>query len=135
MPSSPSSRKAPTLDALATKGWSAAQWIYFLKNIPEPRAPQQLASMDKTFGLSQSKNRAIRFEWLRIVAQNHYDGAVPSLEEHLSTQGRRRYVVPVYKDLVASDWGRPIAERVFAAAKPSYHPLTARSIEQVLHPA
>jgi hypothetical protein len=119
-------------ESLATADWNAAQWIYFLKNVPEPRSTQQLTAMDTTFRLSQSKNRAIRFEWLRIVARNHYDGAVPSLEEHLSTQGRRRYVIPVYKDLVASNWGRPIAERVFAAAKPTYHPLTARSIEQVL---
>lgn len=117
---------------LETKTWSAAQWIHFLKNMPEPRTPEQLAAMDSTWMLSQSKNRAIRFEWLRIAAQNRYDGAVASLEEHLSTQGRRRYIIPVYKDLVASDWGRPIAERVFAAAKPTYHPLTARSIEQVL---
>jgi leukotriene-A4 hydrolase len=100
--------------------------------MPEPRTPAQLAALDKAFGFSQTNNRAIRFEWLRIAAKNHYDGALASLEEHLSTQGRRRYIIPVYKDLVASDWGRPIAERVFAMARTTYHPLTARSIEQVL---
>ncbi|MBC7793599.1 MAG: M1 family metallopeptidase [Clostridia bacterium] len=117
---------------LETATWNAAQWIHFLKNMPEPRTPEQLVAMDTQWRLSQSKNRAIRFEWLRIAAKNRYDGAVASLEEHLSTQGRRRYVIPVYKDLVATDWGRAIAERVFAAARPTYHPLTARSIEQVL---
>ncbi len=118
--------------SLATNGWITAQWLHFLKNMPQPRSADQLTALDKTFAFSQTNNRAIRFEWLRIAAKNHYDGAVASMEEHLSTQGRRRYIIPVYKDLVASDWGRPIAERVFAAAKPSYHPLTARSIEQVL---
>ncbi len=118
--------------ALATEGWITAQWLHFLKNMPAPRTPAQLAALDKSFAFSQTKNRAIRFEWLRIAAKNHYDGAIASMEEHLSTQGRRRYIIPVYRDLVASDWGRPIAERVFAAAKPTYHPLTARSIEQVL---
>ncbi len=117
---------------LETQGWITAQWLHFLKNMPQPRTAEQLTALDKAFAFSQTRNRAIRFEWLRIAAKNHYDGAVASMEEHLSTQGRRRYIIPVYKDLVASDWGRPIAERVFAAAKPTYHPLTARSIEQVL---
>ena len=47
--------------------------------------------------------------------------------------GRGLLVTPLYRGLVAQGvWGRPIAERLYAEARPTYHPVTAGQIERVL---
>jgi hypothetical protein len=59
---------------------------------------------------------------------------MPALERFLTSQGRRKFVKPLFEDLVKTSWGRPMAERIFAGAKDGYHSVTANSVEQVLSP-
>jgi hypothetical protein len=40
---------------------------------------------------------------------------------------------PVYEGLMKQgDWGKPIAKRFFAEARPTYHPVTAAQIEKIV---
>ena len=64
------------------------------------------------------------------VAREH-DPAVPALERFLSGQGRRKYVEPLYQALAASDWGRPLARRIYAGARAAYHPVTVASLDRL----
>jgi hypothetical protein len=48
--------------------------------------------------------------------------------------GRRKFVAPLFEDLVAQGaWGRPIAERIYAKAGPTYHSVTGGTVEKVLN--
>jgi aminopeptidase N len=119
---------------LATKNWSTQEWQHFLAKLPESLTPAQLAGLDAAFKLSGSGNSEILFAWLRIAIWNHYEPAMPALERFLTSQGRRKFVKPLFEDLVKTSWGRPMAERIFAGAKDGYHSVTANSVEQVLSP-
>jgi hypothetical protein len=47
--------------------------------------------------------------------------------------GRRKFVAPLFEDLVKQgDWGRPIANRIYAKAGPTYHSVTAGTVEKIL---
>ncbi len=122
---------AKTLD---TKTYSALEWVHFVKNLPRPLHPSRLAELDKAFAFSLSKNSEIRFEWLKLAVKSGYQAAVPALEDYLTRQGRRRLVLPLYEELWATDWGKPVATRIFEKAKPFYHPLTAGSVAEALTP-
>lgn len=117
---------------LATSGWSTQEWQHFLVSLPETLSVAQLTDLDRTFKLSTSGNSEILFAWLRIAVRNHYEPAVPALEHFLTSQGRRKYVKPLFEELLKTSWGRPMAERIFAEAKSRYHPVTARSVQEVL---
>jgi len=52
----------------------------------------------------------------------------------LAAMGRMRFVVPIFQALVdQGEWGRPIAERLYARVRPSYHSVTRDRVDRLLH--
>ena len=72
------------------------------------------------------------FAWLELAVANRYQPAVPALENFLRSQGRRKFVRPLFtalsKDAV---WGRPIAERLAPEVRPLYHPMTQAALDEL----
>ena len=118
--------------ALQTSGWATPQWIHFLNALPETLPAERLGALDQAFGLSRSGNSEVLFAWLRIAIRNRYEPAFPALESFLTRQGRRKYIKPLFADLAATDWGRPLAEQIYARARPTYHSVTSGSIDAIL---
>jgi hypothetical protein len=117
---------------LQTTGWSTHEWLHFLRALPAELDATRLRALDTAFGLSRSGNSEILFEWLRIAIRNHYEPAIPALERFLTTQGRRKFVAPLYQDLAATDWGRPLARAIYARARPGYHSVATNTIDEIL---
>ena len=118
--------------SLETQGWATPQWIHFLQSLPEALPAARLADLDGAFGLSRSGNSEVLFSWLRVAIRNRYEPAFPALESFLTRQGRRKYVRPLYADLAATGWGRPLAEQIYARARPTYHSVTTGSVDAIL---
>jgi hypothetical protein len=93
----------------------------------------QLADLETTLNLRQEGNAELVFAWLDIAVQHRYQPAVPTLERFLTTQGRRKFVLPLFTSLWGQgEWGRPIATRLYAEARPGYHPVTTNSVDAVV---
>jgi len=114
-------------------GWAAQQWRYFLDGMPSLTAAQ-LAELDKAFGLSKSPNAEIAHSWFELVIVNDYQPGFPRLEEYLKTIGRRGLILPLYESLMKTPAGSEVARRVFAKARPAYHPETVKAIEAIVVP-
>ncbi|NNF57741.1 MAG: M1 family metallopeptidase [Rhodothermaceae bacterium] len=121
---------APT--ALATDGWTTHEWLHFLQALPADLSTDQMAALDEAFGFTETGNSEIRFAWLRTAIRHRYEPAFASLEAFLTEQGRRKFILPLYTDLAATDWGRPMAERIYREARPGYHAITSGSVDAVL---
>jgi aminopeptidase N len=119
--------------ALQTKDWSTHEWLHFLRALPDTIAAARLDDLDKSFKLSSSGNSEIQFEWFRIAIANHYTPAFAALEHFLTSQGRRKFVSPLYADLAKTDWGKPIAMRIYAKARPTYHSVSVGTIDKTLN--
>jgi aminopeptidase N len=118
---------------LRTQDWTTHEWLHFLRGLPETLSRAQLAQLDRTFAFSRSGNSEILFEWLRIAIRNRYEPAFPALEQFLTSQGRRKFLAPLYTDLAATEWGRPMALRIYARARPGYHAVSTNTIDQILN--
>ena len=46
--------------------------------------------------------------------------------------GRRKLIVPLYRDLAATPEGKALATKIFAKAKAGYHSMARTSVEQIL---
>jgi leukotriene-A4 hydrolase len=114
--------------------WVAQQWLYFLDGMPPTLTAAQLAELDKAFGLSKSPNAEIGHSWFKLVVINNYQPGFPSLEEYLKTIGRRKLIEPLYESLMKTPAGTEVAKRVFAKARPGYHPETVKAIEAIVAP-
>src|SRR5262249_10891439 len=84
------------------------------------------------FNLSHSGNSEIAFQWLLMAISNHYEAAFPRLEEFLTTVGRRKFLKPLYEELVKTKEGKERARAIYEKARPTYHPMAAATIDAVL---
>jgi leukotriene-A4 hydrolase len=114
--------------------WVAQQWVYFLGQMPAALNSSQMADLDKTFGFSKSPNAEIAHSWFKLVIANNYQPAYGRLEEYLTTIGRRKLIEPLYAGLMKTAPGTLVAKRVFAKARPGYHPETVKAIEAIVEP-
>jgi leukotriene-A4 hydrolase len=117
---------------LGTTGWVTQQWQHFLGRLPEKMQDNQLRQLDDAFGFSKTGNSEILFGWLRIAIRHHYSPALPALEHFLTAQGRRKFLQPLYQDLMASEWGRSEAKRIYAQARPLYHAVTTSTLDRIV---
>ena len=118
---------------LETEGWITQEWQHFLGALPQELSDAQLADLDGTFGLSEQGNSEILFAWLRVAVRNRHEPALPALETFLTSQGRRKFLQPLYQDLMAQgEWGQPIARRIYEQARPTYHPVSTGTIDGIV---
>ena len=118
-------------DVAAWSGWNTAERLRFLNTLPRRLPGPRLDTLDQTFGLNQIGNLEVRFAWLDLAVANRYDAAIPSLEQFLTSQGRRKFVRPLIKALAETPWGKPIAARIYARGRPLYHPLVTQELDKL----
>jgi aminopeptidase N len=121
-----------TAGSLSTKNWSTHEWLHFLRALPDTIPASRLDDLDKTFKLSSTGNSEIMFAWLRIAIANHYEPAFAALEHFLTSQGRRKFVAPLYADLAKTSWGKALAMSIYAKARPTYHSVSVGAVDKIL---
>jgi leukotriene-A4 hydrolase len=123
---------APAATIGAANAWSTQEWQHFLVTLPDKLSASQMADLDRTFGLSQRRNAEVLFAWLRVAIRNRYAPAMPALERFLTSQGRRKFLRPLYEDLMKTDWGKVDARRIYERARPLYHSLSTNTLDPIV---
>ncbi len=118
---------------LDTRNWSSQEWQHLLESLrTRALTPAQLRDLDATFGFTNSGNSEVLFAWLRIAIANRYEPAMPALERFLIEQGRRKFLRPLYEDLMKTDWGQPLARRIYDVARPGYHSVSTGTLDTIV---
>ncbi len=118
--------------ALRTPDWSTHEWLHFLRAVGDTVPRARLAELDAAFSLSSSGNSEILHAWLMSAIRNRYEPAFPALERFLTSQGRRKFLAPLYTELATTDWGRAMATRIYRRARPTYHSVATGTIDGIL---
>ena len=117
---------------LQSASWTTQEWQHFLRSLPEQLSREQMTELDAAFGFSDAGNSEILFQWLRTAIRNRYEPAFPALERFLTEQGRRKFVLPLFQDLMQHEWGAVLARRIYASTRDSYHAVTRNSVDEVV---
>ena len=122
------------IDALASaaKTWTTQEWLHFINELPRTLTGAQMAALDKQFALTKSHNAEIAHAWFRLAIATRYAAAYPAMEEYLLRIGRRKLILPLYRDLAATPDGLAMAKKIYARARAGYHPLAQSAIDDVL---
>ncbi len=135
------SRADAALSSFASTGTPPADWakwttdekLRMLTRLPRKMSAERLSALDGRLGLDTTGNNEVLFAWLELAVANRFDPAVPALEEFLLSQGRRKFVRPLFKALMADPaWGVPIARRLYPQVRPLYHPLTGSAVDELV---
>jgi leukotriene-A4 hydrolase len=112
--------------------WNVHEWVYFLDGMPDSVTLDQLKSLDARFKLTGSNNAIVAGSWYRLAIVHGDTAVYPEVQDYLCHIGRMYLVKPLYRELSKTKDGRKFAEKVYAQAKPLYHPMTQAAVERVL---
>jgi len=118
---------------LATDGWVTQQWLRFLDGLAEDLSPDDMAALDDAFGFGSSGNNEILSSWLKLGIRHGYSALDERLEKFLMNVGRRKFLMPLYKELCSTASGRERAQAIYANARPRYHAVSAVSLDAVVN--
>jgi leukotriene-A4 hydrolase len=144
-------RREVAAEKLPTAKWTTQEWLHFLTFVQDEvstgsgsdrvsnptvrvgvSSAARMEELDQAFHLTRSGNSEIAFQWLLMSIRNRYEPAYPRLEEFLLTIGRRKFIKPLYEELAKTPEGKERALRIYARARPTYHPIAVTSIDDVL---
>ena len=117
--------------SLQVAGWSSLEWLHFLQSLP-PLSSDRLAQLDRQFAFSASGNSEVLAAWLQMAIDARYAAAYPAVERFLTSMGRRKFLVPLYTSLAKSPEGAALAQRIYGAARPTYHPVSREAVDGIL---
>jgi leukotriene-A4 hydrolase len=95
-----------------------------------------LQQLQTAYGFNDTQNSEIRFRWLMLHLQNTIE-IVPSfilenLIQFITSQGRMKFVRPLYRAMRKSIQTRVQAVETFQVYKEMYHPIARKMIESDL---
>jgi hypothetical protein len=61
-----------------------------------------------------------------------YEPAYARLEEFLTSVGRRKFLKPLYTELLKTPEGRERALRIYAKAREGYHPIARSTLDSIV---
>jgi len=123
-----------SMDALAktASAWSTQEWVHFIDSLPRTMDTGKLAAMDQRLKLTDSPNPEIAHVWFRLAIANRYRAAFPAMERYMIAIGRRKLIVPLYRDLAATPDGKKLAAQIYAKAREGYHPVAQGTLDAML---
>lgn len=117
---------------LAVAGWTTQEWQRFLNTLPVSLSAAQVSELDRVFRLSGQRNSEILFSWLRVAIRTRHAPAMLALERFLTSQGRRKFLRPLYEDLMKTEWGKAEARRIYAKGRPLYHSVSVATLDTIV---
>jgi leukotriene-A4 hydrolase len=120
------------LSEVGTSRWTTHEWLQFLRGLPVPLSGERMGELDRAFALTRTGNSEIAFQWLLMSLRSGYRPADERLEQFLIGIGRRKFLKPLYEELVKTPEGRARASAIYARARPGYHPITVETVNRIL---
>jgi leukotriene-A4 hydrolase len=117
---------------LNTSGWTTHHWLYFLRHLPRPLPVNRMEDLDRAFGFTGTGNSEMLHEWLLLAIESRYERAEGALREFLTSQGRRKFLRPLYAKLAETPEGLEKAREIYRVARPGYHSVSVASIDAIL---
>ncbi len=120
-----------TAASLQTDGWSSHQWVHFVQSLPILPA-EKMTDLDARFHFSESGNSEVLSAWLEKSLDARYNPAYPAIERFLTSQGRRKFLKPLYEKLAKNPEDLAFARKIYKVARPTYHPVSQGTIDEIL---
>ncbi len=126
--------KAALTETYKSGEWSSHEWQHFVRSLPSPLSQDQLSKLDNAFGFTQSGNSEVLAAWLEHVIRNEYKDGYDKLRSFLVNTGRRKFLTPLYKELMKTETGAAMARDIYKEARPNYHYVSSNSIDAIVNP-
>ncbi len=111
---------------------STNEKLYFINKLPDNLDAGLMATIDKEFTFTNSKNAEIQCVWYVLAVKTKYSVAYPAISEFLVSVGRRKFLMPLYKEMIKTPEGKKMAQNIYKNARPNYHSVSYNSLDPLL---
>ncbi|RYY12826.1 MAG: aminopeptidase, partial [Cytophagaceae bacterium] len=115
-----------------TTEWSSHEWVHFLQGLPPMLPAADLGALDAAFHFTASGNAELLAAWFPLALRAGYAPADAALSKFLLHVGRRKFLVPLYRALLATPGGRARAQEIYRQARPNYHSVATSTLDALL---
>ena len=91
-----------------------------------------MSRLDEFGDFTASGNAEITTLWLVHAIRNKYLEAYPKLEQFLINTGRRKFLSPLYNELIKTEDGKRYAKSIYDKARPNYHFVSTNTFDKLL---
>ena len=117
---------------LNTVEWTTHEWLHFLRKMPPALSVIQMKKLDDAFNFTNTENCEIADIWFVMAVRAGYNTAYPKMEEFLSMVGRRKFLEPLYGQMMKSPKTAEMGIRIYNNFRRNYHPLAQESLDKVV---
>ena len=111
-----------------TSRWSTHEWLHFLRMLENP----DMSRLEREFHFTESGNSEILHRWLLMSVKANYQPAFGKLEQFLCSVGRRKFLKPLYGELIKTPEGQKRARHIYGQARSGYHPIAQATIDGIV---
>jgi leukotriene-A4 hydrolase len=119
-------------EKLAFVEWTTHEWLHFLRKMPADLSVAQMHKLDGAFNFTHSENCEIADLWFIMSVKAGYSAAYGEMDKFLSSVGRRKFLEPLYIQMMKSSGGKAMAQRIYSKYRKNYHPLAQESLDRIV---
>jgi hypothetical protein len=115
--------------------WSSHEWVHFVRELPGDLSLERMRELDQAYQLSGTGNAEVLTAWLTLTLGSGYDLAFGSTEAFVTSMGRAKFLIPLFRKLCETPDGCVQAMELYEKAKPGYHPAAITAVDRVFEAA
>lgn len=113
--------------------WSTHEWLHFIRHLPENMTLDQMKSIDEALHFTKTGNSEVLAAWFVHVIRHRFQESYERLRRFLIRTGRRKFLMPLYGELIKTTEGRIMAKEIYQEARPNYHFVATSSLDEMLN--
>ncbi len=111
---------------------STNEKLYFINKLPESLEKGLMSSLDAEFNFTNTTNAEVQCAWYVMAVKTKYEVAYPAMRNFLTNVGRRKFLMPLYKEMIKTAEGKKMAQDIYKNARPNYHSVAYNSLDGIL---
>lgn len=117
-------------EKLSFVNWTTHEWLHFLRKLPATLTIAQMRSLDNAFNFTNTGNSEIADLWFIMSVRAGYTRAYAAMDKFLSRVGRRKFLEPLYGEMMKTPANAQMAARIYQKYRLNYHPIAQESLDK-----
>ena len=91
-----------------------------------------MKKLDDAFNFTSTGNSEIADLWFIMSVRANYTPAYAAMDLFLSSVGRRKFLEPLYREMMKTPKNADMAKRIYGKYRKNYHPLAQESLDRIV---
>jgi leukotriene-A4 hydrolase len=119
-------------DKIERENYTTQEWLAFIRTLPDTLPIGTMALIDHNLNFKSCGNSEIMAEWFVLGIKNNYKAVFPPMRRFLIKVGRRKFIEPIFEELVKNANNKVWAKDLYKTARNNYHFITRNTVDELL---